>query len=182
MLLPFLANHFSLNSTNHSYAEEITWSADRRLNWDDFKGVPSGKKVTGAVTYSTIKAVPTVSGFWNNRVDVEVKAVFRCDRSWAKDRAKESEYLLNHEQRHFDIAEIYARKIREALEKYEITPNNYPRIKAQVIEKLFREYVDFDEQYDHLTVHGLKKTVQEEWDLDIDQTLGLEGVELESGN
>lgn len=173
LLFPLLANHFSFIPTNDLAEDEIIWSDSRRLSWDDFKGVPAGKQLTGAVTYSTIKATPKVAGYWNNRVEVEVKAVFRCDRSWAREKAKTSEYLLNHEQRHFDIAELYARKIRKALQDYRITPRNYPQIKAEVIEKLFEEYVEFDKSYDQLTVHGLKSGVQQEWDEQIDGELGL---------
>ncbi|PHN06290.1 DUF922 domain-containing protein [Flavilitoribacter nigricans] len=173
LLFPFLATHFGFAPNAASFEEEIVWSGDRRLSWEDFKGIPSGRQITGAVTYSTIKATPSVAGYFNNRIEVDVKAIFRCDRSWAKDKAKESDYLLNHEQRHFDIAEVYARKIRTALQDHHITPRNYPRIKAQVIEPLFREYVNFDKSYDKTTVHGLSSDLQEEWDHKIDEALGL---------
>ncbi len=173
LLLPFFATTFHPDRTILPPEEEITWSGDRRLSWDDFKGIPSGGGFTGATTYSTIKATPKVEGYFNSRVAVEVKAVFRCDKSWAKEKAKESAYLLNHEQRHFDIAEMYARKIKQALAPYRITPRNYDQIKAEVIEQLFQEYVDYDKAYDHETVHGLKAGVQREWDERIDEALGL---------
>jgi hypothetical protein len=149
---------------------EIIWSADRRLNWDDFKAAPSGRAMTGAVTHSTIKVTPKANQ-WSGRVEVEVKAIFACNKSWARKKAKESDYLLNHEQRHFDIAELYARKIRQALSSQRVTVKNYKQIKAAVIQPLFKDYVAFDEEYDHLTVHGLNKDRQEEWNMMIDEEL-----------
>lgn len=173
LLFPFFATQFHVAHPTKPPGEEITWSSDRRLSWEDFKGLPSGKRLTGATTYATIKAIPKVEGYFNNRVEVEIKAIFRCDKSWAKEKAKESAYLLNHEQRHFDIAELYARKIRQALEPYRITPRNYDQIKKEVIQQFFKEYVEFDKAYDHQTVHGLSSDAQQEWDARIDRELGL---------
>lgn len=173
LFFPLLANTVLMPDTPVFPAEEIVWSSQRRLSWDDFKATPENRGFTGAITYATIKATPKVTGFFNNQIEVEVEAIFRCDKSWAKDKARESEYLLNHEQRHFDIAEMYARKIRRALEQHNITPRNYPQVKKEVIEPLFKEYVQHDESYDHSTAHGLRSAVQEEWDDQLDTELGL---------
>ncbi len=41
-------------------------------------------------------------------------AFFDRQRSWVKNEAK-LDYVLRHEQGHFDIFEVYTRKIRKAL-------------------------------------------------------------------
>ena len=167
-----MPNFLSINSTT-SFSNgdpEIIWSTARRLNWDDFKAQPNGQTLTGAVTHSTIKVMPEANK-WTGRVTVVVQAVFACNKSWAREKAKESDYLLNHEQRHFDIAELYARKIRQALAEERITIKNYKEVRATIIQPLFREYVKFDEEYDHQTVHGLNKETQSVWNNRIDDQL-----------
>lgn len=157
---------------------EIVWSADRPLHWDDFRATPRGRALTGAVTHSTIKVTPKANQ-WTGRVAVSVQATFACNKSWVREKARSSEYLLNHEQRHFDIAELYARKLRKALQAERITAGNYKKIKKTIIEPLFQEYVEFDKEYDHTTVHGLNKDQQREWDQRIGAQLEDMGLYLE---
>lgn len=171
LLLPFLSTFFFPATSSTKTADEIVWNSARKLSWDDFRCAPLGGRLTGAATYASIKAVPRVVNSWNNKLDVEVKAIFRCDKSWAKEQAKTSDYLLNHEQRHFDIAEIFARKIRQELDEYRITAKNYQGIKKAVIEKWFQEYDAYDRSYDKFTVHGLNSERQEQWNQDIDEQL-----------
>jgi hypothetical protein len=42
----------------------------------------------------------TVAAYLTGRVQVQVRALFECRKSWALEKAKKSDYLLNHEQRH----------------------------------------------------------------------------------
>ncbi|MBX9449849.1 MAG: hypothetical protein KL787_09070 [Taibaiella sp.] len=91
------------------YAADDTlhWSKDRKLTWDDFQGIPDTTSTgmagtsSGFVTKSKYTSDSTIS--------IVVSAVFYKKESWVKAEFKDSA-TLNHEQGHFDIAEVYARK------------------------------------------------------------------------
>lgn len=160
------ANHFP-----PADADVLPWSPDRKLTWADFRGAPRARGFTGAATHARIKATPSVNSL-SGRVQVQVRALFECRQSWAIEKAKKSDYLLNHEQRHFDIAEIYARKLRRTLQQRRITAGNWARVRREVIAPLFREYVRYDEAYDQETIHGIDRHAQAVWDRQIDRQLG----------
>ncbi len=159
-----------LLSSSFRNTDEITWKDTQPLTWENFRGVPTSSSEIGAATHVNIRVTPKV--IRGGRVGVRVKAVFSCDQSWARKKAVGNDYLLNHEQRHFDIAELYARKVRQALDGYRITTSNYHKIKEKVILPIFDEYLEYDEWYDQLTVHGLDKEQQQDWNERIDQQLG----------
>lgn len=160
----------TVTQTSLSTEAVIPWSPDRKLCWDDFRGQPRAHGFTGAATHARIKVTPRANSY-TGRVKVQVKALFECHKSWALEKAKDSDYLLNHEQRHFDIAELFAQKLRRELAGIRITARNYPRVKREVIQRIFQEYVDYDESYDRQTVHGIDQDAQAEWDQRIDRRL-----------
>src|SRR5687768_6828529 len=85
----------------------ITWNEFYRLQWHDFQGEPQENSIGDAGTVVQIKAKPYLV---KKQVRYDVYALFNRKKSWARDY---SESLLAHEQLHFDIAELYARKIRK---------------------------------------------------------------------
>ena len=95
-----------------------------------------------------------------SRYTYKVKAVFNRYKSWTLDTTK---YILAHEQLHFDIGELYARKLRKAIKvlskKYEMAD----KYVQSVIDKLLAERTLRDDNYDHDTIHGLIKESQHEW-------------------
>lgn len=94
--------------------ELIKWSADKKLTWNDFQGKPTLKsKVSKAVTWTKLKGRPEV---FDDRIEYDYSCYFNKERSWHI--GSPSSKLLNHEQGHFDIAEVYARKFRKALSQH----------------------------------------------------------------
>jgi hypothetical protein len=61
------------------------------------------------------------------------------------------------------------------LGRQRITARNWSEVKREVVEPLFREYVRYDESYDHETIHGADRKAQAEWDRQIDQQLDNPG-------
>lgn len=149
----------------------LPWSPDRKLTWNDFRGAPRPGGLTGAATHARIRATPRAHPL-SGRVRVEVQALFECRKSWVREQAKGNGDLLNHEQRHFDIAEVYARRLRRELVRRRITAANYAEVKREVIDRLFHAYVQCDEAYDRETVHGINRDAQADWDRRIDRQLG----------
>ncbi|WP_103068806.1 hypothetical protein [Aquimarina sediminis] len=88
----------------------ILWQKDRQLTWDDFKGDPVEDKINAlAEVHGRIKTIKT---YWSNGVPrFEIGCHFLKFDSWTS--TKDSLSLV-HEQIHFDIYELHARKIRKA--------------------------------------------------------------------
>ena len=98
---------------------KIAWADIDRLSWQNFEAAPDYKIDFSANTNSGI------SYSWNYSTSTgkpeltnEVKSNFYPDLSWVKD-VNNPEYLLVHEQLHFNITELHARKLRKRLAEYE---------------------------------------------------------------
>ncbi|MGB2759905.1 MAG: DUF922 domain-containing protein, partial [Maribacter stanieri] len=95
--------------------EVVSWEPNFRFTWNDFKGdvpITSGAAATTAsgITYR-------FSTYYENdelKVDYNVYAYFYPTKSWYKPKLC-NEVTLLHEQLHFDITELYARKMRKQL-------------------------------------------------------------------
>ena len=82
-------------------------------------------------------------------------------------------YILNHEQKHFDIAYIHTLLFIEKLRKAPFTNTNY----GSLIEKIYNESAiamgKFQNQYDAETSHSRIPEKQLEWDQKISTQLTL---------
>jgi hypothetical protein len=91
----------------------IPWSAERPLTWADFQGTPPRGIDRDAYTYYGISASFERDG--EGRITAEVSCVFMPAESWVRPPAKASAPLLAHEQLHFDLAELHARRFAREL-------------------------------------------------------------------
>jgi len=150
--------------------DEITWTSNQKLKWSDFKGdMPAGSSAA-ATTASGISY--DFSTFYKNdklKTNFKVSTFFYPSKSWYNSNFA-SEWILAHEQLHFDITELYARKMREELRTFKFTKN----VKAEVREiykKTLRQLNDFQNKYDGETDYSRKKLVQERWIMEIGKAL-----------
>lgn len=155
ILLPFSVTL----GQNHPYdpARYMEWNEFYALTWENFKAVPADDTFGDAGTVVKIIAKPYKRG---NRIDYNVYALFDRTKSWT---FEEDPSLLAHEQLHFDLAELAARKIRKKVE--ELSAQNVKRIKDynSAINRLLKENSHLDEQYDRETFHGALRDKQELW-------------------
>ena len=148
--------------------EIIPWNDTIKLTWDNFKGKPKewGNK---AITCSTIYSKYESSDIPDLKINV--RACFIKKESWKKDKCP-SDYHLNHEQKHFDIAEIYARKLRRLLAD---TVFKSKMVAKKEIPKIIRNnnksFNEFQELYDKETNHSINKEQQVLWDAKIENEL-----------
>jgi len=139
--------------------DSICWRKDYKLKWSDFKGVRGPGEQAKAATSAAIY----VGGHRdkNGLPDYTVNNWFVKRLSWTTDTT--SLTLLAHEQVHFDIAELYVRKIRkavDALRKKKLTKyTSYD----QVIDKLLDEREAMDDRYDKECAHGTFLDIQNKW-------------------
>ncbi|MBW2962857.1 DUF922 domain-containing protein [Mesonia aestuariivivens] len=72
--------------------------------------------------------------------------------------------LLTHEQLHFDISELYARKMRKILSEFHPKTLNEAKLQLKRIHhKVERERIYFQNTYDKETQHGTLTKQQQRW-------------------
>lgn len=149
---------------------EIVWG--QALTWADFKGKPDQKSPYSAGTHSgfTYSYSYTFKDGKSILKSATITAYFVSDRSWVKP-GKQTPTLLSHEQVHFDISELYARKLRAAIDQVEMSTED----SQSIVQGLFREYTGKREQeqrrYDLETDHGKNRAEQLKWEKQIKQRL-----------
>jgi hypothetical protein len=156
---------FSFSSNNPEVNEVIVWNEYRPLTWEDFKGKRTEDAAGDAGTVVQIKAKPYMV---KNEVRYDVSAVFVVNKSWSDAQTKE---LLAHEQLHFDIAELYARKIRKVVASLSEVGEDDVKVYNRAIQKLLRESNEVDIQYDLETLHGAMLKRQAEWTQEVKSEL-----------
>lgn len=146
---------------------EILWSKSRKLAWEDFQGKPDKNSKFGAGTSARIGFKYEV---FDDYIIFNFPAYFTCSLSWSK--FKNSPELLKHEQLHFDINELAARKIRQECNKHESKKLSES---SDIIQKIYdrnHNYRDsIDNEYDSETEHGVNQSKQKEWELKIAKEL-----------
>jgi Bacterial protein of unknown function (DUF922) len=144
----------------------IIWSAARRLTWDDFQGDPPADGSEGAMTSYTIYSAWKCRG---EAFEFRVIAGFRPRQSWVKDvvlnDTLQRRTVLRHEQTHFDLAEVHARRMRRALGNV-TRPCRRPDAElSDMVQGLAQEEKAEQRRYDTETKHGLLASRQAEWTL-----------------
>ena len=150
--------------------EEIAWKSDVLLKWDDFKGpVPVGSSAA-ATTASGISY--DFSTFYKGdelKIDFKVTTYFYPTRSWYKPKVC-NEVTLLHEQLHFDITELYTRKMRKQLANTKFTRNVKEEVR-KIYNATLRQLNDFQNKYDSETNYSRNLIVQERWVKEIKSAL-----------
>ena len=149
----------------------ISYQPDLKLTWKDFEGTTTDKSEVAALTMSGFGYKLKYSSL-GNKVDliISVFCNFVKKDSWVKPE-KNTPYILNHEQHHFDIANIQARLFEKKLKALNLPGKGF----AQIIENTYREYKtamgEMQDQYDAETKHSRIIEQQELWDKKIDGLL-----------
>lgn len=154
------------------HEKEIEWTATRKLTWEDFKGAPKSASNTNAAaqTYCGF-------GFQTNRVTMFNKAKiftlnsFTTNLSWVRPDQKYRTDLLEHEQGHFDLCEIYTRQLRKKLEEKKLTAFNLNTDANVIFKQIYASYLERQEQYEKETQYGIDRKKQMEWTIIISEEL-----------
>ena len=171
-----------------AYAQApIDWSPERKLTKADFQGRVPAQAVNSSMSWLHIEAS------WECQVgalNATARATFDPLRSWwrttygnvwgnageqtsaarAQANARRNVMLLDvqlleHEQLHFDLAELAARRLRKRFEEFEDAchdPGGTEPIQAMVAE-IDRELQEEQAKYDRETSHGVNQRAQEQW-------------------
>jgi hypothetical protein len=156
-------------STTKNYKEEnseyIPWITRRMLNWEDFQSAPKRNTEAVASTSTSLGLSYQVS---RGQLSYEVTCNFSKLKSWG---LVKTDYILSHEQGHFDITELFARKLHESLSKYQFNKRTYKEDINRIYQSVVNAKEEMQNAYDGETDHSRKRRIQREWEEAIEKML-----------
>ena len=149
----------------------IIWDEKYKLDIDDFWEKERNSKVKGNGNGYVCTGGIEISVLWDKAV-IKVYAFVDKSKSWINKKRSEEyiKYTLNHEQRHFDLAEIIARKLRRKIIRKFWFKISLSCKDLRYIEQLYDEYRKIQNQYDS-EIEKEGRSAQERWDKWIDEEL-----------
>ena len=145
------------------YEKRFSWTAERPLEWQDFKGpVPAGAAPRNAAVTSCGIAIETSTTTDKIPGRVYVYNSFETNTSWVKPEQRKAD-VLQHEQGHFDLCELYTRIMRARFSKASINVKNLQSVVKDIYGKTMQEYAERQQKYDSETQHGILAEEQSRW-------------------
>jgi Bacterial protein of unknown function (DUF922) len=151
LIIPFLAGAQGANE------ETIRWVADKKLNWEDYKARPDPSSDAAASTTTYLGIEYHMN---NGRFDCKITCSFSKTKSWGRHK---TDHVLSHEQGHFDIAEIFARKLNKEMLQYRFDKDTYTTDLKKIYQGIVAEKEAWQNLYDEETDHSIRKEKQSEW-------------------
>ncbi len=151
---------------------------DKALDWSLFQGVPESNGKVAALTSSGFGfEAGMLYKEGRGTLELNVYCFFNKTKSWVKpDRT--TSYILNHEQRHFDISYISTLRFIQQLRSLKFTRSNYDDLLDQAYTDSYTYMNNLQAQYDQETNNGIDRNKQSEWNAKISALLGTMKAEL----
>jgi hypothetical protein len=146
-------------------AESINWRNRRILSWADFKAAPVQTAPNAALTSTSILI--------NYRYDDEslqfnLNCVFYPHKSWTKVKTS---HILAHEQGHFDISQLYTRKLYQELKAYKFREETVDKDIQSIYQRITQEQAAYQQLYDTETNYSRNAAGQANWSQRIEKEL-----------
>ena len=127
------------------YEQEIVWNTTRRLTRADFKASTDSRPFEAA----------TSSGFryhysgrlFQGKVQFSIETVFDCQNSYFKGK-QDPERTLAHEQGHFDITEITARRFTKAIQEQVADTKELEQKQEAIYRRIITDAQAMQDKYD----------------------------------
>ena len=150
----------------------MPWSGSRLLAWSDFQG---GAPTGGDENARTVYNLSFESRCRGDEFTFTVTALFFPAESWVKPQVLADRVaavrVLEHEQTHFNLTEVYARRMRRYFAGlYNPCGQTDAAINAAV-ERFAREEGEAQQRYEAETNHGLIANRQVASDSDVSEML-----------
>jgi len=151
----------------------IFYDNKTKLTWDDFKASPDDNMNAAALTDAGFGYGSTYSSAdGKGNLTITVYCDFDKKGSWVKPIGR-NDYILKHEQHHFDISYICTMLFIKKLRETKFTSSNYNTLIKEAYKETTINMSSMQNQYDAETHNGLLKDKQEEWANKIDKQLQL---------
>jgi hypothetical protein len=132
--------------------DSIKWSPDYKLTFNDFQAKEPDKELSKQALKYGIHAGNVFVGISfdvkteGNKAIIDAFAYIIKSKSWLKSA---DEKVLKHEQGHFDIAEIYARKFEQAMKQYQnVNDVSYWDKLYKTLSEIHVEHLQEQDNYD----------------------------------
>ena len=162
------------NSSYHQTARGtvIDWQSGLKLKQADFKAIiMNGHKSAVATTASAFGYSITD---YDGEISGSIYVRFYCNESWWNPdfiKYESIDYVLAHEQLHFDICELFGRKLYKEI----MSLRNSGRLNEKTINrlhsKLEKQYSNYQNKYDKDTEHSINKAEQRKWNKQVREEL-----------
>jgi hypothetical protein len=155
-------SRFEMRNENDEF---IPWLIQRKLSWEDFSGEPRKNSEAVASTSTSLGIAYQVD---KGSLSYRITCNFSKHKSWG---LLKTEYILAHEQGHFDITEIAARKLHQSLSEYEFNRKSYRDDINTIYQKIVKEKEEMQALYDRESDHSRNRKIQYTWNEKINQML-----------
>jgi hypothetical protein len=174
LILCFIFSTVVLSAQSHPPV--IEYAALSNFHWGLFKGKINPKHVEqmGAnIAAVTVSALSYTTSVINGKTaTIRITAEFRPHESWTRyPKIKLPAVALDHEKRHFDITEIYARKIRQMVSTTKFSSIGFNEELDALFKEMAAQHRAEQARYDLETNHSIKPEEQKQWNVWIDSQL-----------
>jgi hypothetical protein len=146
----------------------IEWG--QPITFRDFESRPM--ETDTAVANISVTILLGYSSASDGNLTFRVVAVMDKDKSWIKAKFRNNHAILKHEQGHFDIAHIYAKKLEAG-----VKGKRYTKHDVQALHKIYDDYLEqmnaVQVRYDKETKGGMDPIAQSKWRRFIQAQLGM---------
>ena len=140
--------------------EYIEWNEEKLLVWSDYKYFEqSSNKNDGYALTTVFHSVR--GGMKKGKPNFQVRVLYVKNKSWTTNVV--SQELLNHEKLHFDLAEVYGRKMRKQIESLGNRGVKKLKTYKAYIEQILADFKSKSYEYDKETNHGREPSAQKTW-------------------
>ena len=127
------------------YEQEIVWQPTRRLRQADFKASTASRPFEAA-TASGVR-YRYAGRLFQGTVQLTIETYFDCQNSYFKG-TRDPALTLTHEQGHFDLTEIYARRFAKALQEQVANTKELERSQEAIYHQTMSEAQTRQDKYD----------------------------------
>jgi hypothetical protein len=146
----------------------IEWNGARPLKWTDFTGDYNGVCAASTATELYMESTTDSCG----DISFNIKAIFHPELSYISPTCSRSEKTLRHEQLHFDITELYARKLRRKIQMYKDVFGKIDYETASYWYDVYEyQWGNIEAQYDLESKHSQNAPFQAAWEAHIKEEL-----------
>ncbi|MCW3094073.1 MAG: hypothetical protein JWP81_5142 [Ferruginibacter sp.] len=151
---------------NYIDSNLIQWDSIDKIKWENFLS-KNDSSLSAAESNTFIQPKFYLRA---DSVFCRIISFFNPNKSWKKEQILNANYGLNHEQIHFDITEIFARRIRKQIINSKTSEQN-----EYTIQKIYQENVIacnyFQDLYDSETEHSLNRLNQDKWNKKVKESI-----------
>lgn len=155
----FIIVLLSCSATVSDDGDVIVWQENRLLTWDDFRGKPQHRFAAASTNYDMLKELTdhTSSGL------LSIKAIFYPHKSWKK-VSWVNQLVLEHEQKHFDIVELFSRKLRKlCLDRSYPDYDTFKQQTDSIYDVVDKDMDKYQDEYDDESNGSMDGDRQREW-------------------